>query len=510
MEKEKVEKIIKKMTKDIDKNITLIESEFKNMEYVDYENQSLLHIFVSELYDNNKCLLAIESLLKAGLNPNLCDDFSYNFIQNALYTGYNETFILNIIKLALKNGLDVNHQDSDLDTIVHTAIYSDNYHGKIINIYKLLCDNGFDSNITDHLGKNILETMIKENKFSKNDILEFENEYKKQMNSISDDIKAKRKKVNTLSDKEISEIEKYGTLLNNKEYINTPAIGRDNEMKKIIVTLALEKSTPIIVGESGVGKTALVDQLVYMIKTDNVPSFLNNQLILEMDPASIVAGCKYVGTFEEKMNSVINICKKYNIILFIDEVHTIFGVGSAEGKNNDMASILKRQIDRNNLKVIGTTTKEEYEKYFSSSALKRRFECIEVKEPSLDILYQIIDKVICDNCNNTGYYFENANLKSDIIRIVIEATKEKHRVYNDKMNNPALAISIIDKSFAFAKYYDSSFIDQTHFIESISCCDRIYESVKNNAIPKLEMLSTKKYEQASKILKIDFYKSRKR
>ena len=148
MEKEKVEKIIKKMTKDIDKNITLIESEFKNMEYVDYENQSLLHIFVSELYDNNKCLLAIESLLKAGLNPNLCDDFSYNFIQNALYTGYNETFILNIIKLALKNGLDVNHQDSDLDTIVHTAIYSDNYHGKIINIYKLLCDNGFDSNIT--------------------------------------------------------------------------------------------------------------------------------------------------------------------------------------------------------------------------------------------------------------------------------------------------------------------------------------------------------------------------
>ena len=506
MEREKVGKLVLKMTTDERKNIDLIKREFGTLNYVDYEHQSLLHIFVDGLYNQQKTLYAIKSLLSSGLNPNSLDDFKYNFIQTALYSGYSETFILEIIKESISKDLNVNHQDKDQDTIVHTAIYSDDYHGKIINIYKLLCNYNFDSTLVDHNRRNIVEAMVRENKFANDEIKEVEIEYNKQVKILGGKVKPNRKI--TLSEDEIEEIESIGTLLNIKNYLNMPAVGRDFEMKKLIVTLAQEREIPIIVGESGVGKTALVDQLVYMIKNNQVPNFLIGQLILEINPSDIVSGCEYVGSFEKKMKDVINICKKYNIILFIDEIHTIYGVGSSKGKNNDMASILKKRIDRDHIKVIGTTTKGEYDEYFAEDALKRRFEMIQVPEPKDEVLYQIIDKVLVDYCNNSGFYFKNGDIKANIIRVLMDATREKCRVYNDKINNPALAISIIDKSFAFAKYYDDEYISEKHFIEGLECCDRIYVSVRNNAINRLRNLIGSKNENMCKILKIDFFKKK--
>ena len=126
--KNNIRSLVSKMTDDIQSNIKKIKR----------DNQSILHILVDDKYDETKCFLAIKSLLEIGLSPNLEADYNYNFIQTALYAGYSEKFILNIITESLKHNLNVNHVDGDKDTIMHTAIYSDDYLGEVERIYELL------------------------------------------------------------------------------------------------------------------------------------------------------------------------------------------------------------------------------------------------------------------------------------------------------------------------------------------------------------------------------------
>ena len=512
-----IRELLSNMTQDINSNIKKLRKAFGSLEYTDDDNQSLLHILVDNKYDEEKCFLAIQSLLKVGLSPNLEADFNYNFIQTALYAGYSEIFILNIINEALKYNLDVNHIDSDKDTIVHTAIYSDDYLGEVERIYELLCSNGYDSSKIDHDGRNLIEAMIFQKQYSDSQIERFKKLFnanlggKEQVkptanNNVPNKVETPISVAQTLSEKEISELEKFGKVLNKKNYVVSPTIGREKELKNLMITLAQNKKRPLIVGESGVGKTALVEELVYRIKTGQVPKFLQDKIILEVNPAEVVAGCQYVGQFEENMTKLMKLCEKYDVIVFIDEIHTIYGIGSSKGKDNDMASILKHYIDRTNLKVIGTTTEKEYDEFFSDDALKRRFEKIKVQEPTKEILYQIIDKIISDYFVTTGILFENDNIKSLIVSIILENNKKGHRVYNDIVNNPDLSISIIDKAFAFAQVYDSEFITPEHFIESFEYCDRIYDSSKSQAIAKLKKLDVNVSKPAERILKIDFNK----
>lgn len=162
-----IKKLLSKMTEDVDSNLKKIKKTFGSLEYLDESNQSLLHIFVDDEYDENACFIAIKTLLQSGLSPNLEDEFNYNFIQTALYTGYSEEFILKILEKSLDYNLDVNHVDSDKDTIVHTAIYSDDYLGKVENIYTLLCNNGFDSTKTCSEGRNLVEAMCYQQQYLK-------------------------------------------------------------------------------------------------------------------------------------------------------------------------------------------------------------------------------------------------------------------------------------------------------------------------------------------------------
>lgn len=515
-----IRELLSNMTQDINSNIKKLRKAFESLEYTDDDNQSLLHILVDNKYDEEKCFLAIQSLLKVGLSPNLEADFNYNFIQTALYAGYSEKFILNIINEALKYNLDVNHVDSDKDTIVHTAIYSDDYLGEVERIYELLCSNGYDSSKIDHDGRNLIEAMIFQKQYSDSQIKRFKKLYisnlseKEQAKIIADNnipnkIETSIPVVQTLSEKKISELEKFGKVLNKKNYVVSPTIGRERELKNLMITLAQNKKRPLIVGESGVGKTALVEELVYRIKTGQVPRFLQGKIILEVNPSEVVAGCQYVGQFEENMTKLMKLCEKYDVIVFIDEIHTIYGIGSSKEKDSDMASMLKHYIDRTNLKVIGTTTEKEYDEFFSNDALKRRFEKIKVQEPTKEILYQIIDKVISDYFVTTGILFENDNIKSQIVSIILESTEKGHRVYNDIVNNPDLSISIVDKAFAFAQVYDSEFITPEHFIESFEYCDRIYETSRNQAIARLRNLNPDISKPTSRILKIDFNKNKK-
>lgn len=172
-----------------------------------------------------------------------------------------------------------------------------------------------------------------------------------------------------------------------------PIIGRDDETERLIAILSRKtKNNPCLIGDPGVGKTAVVEGLAERIVNDNVPEILSNKIIVLLDLPSMVAGAKYRGEFEERMKNVMaEASKNTNIILFIDELHTIVGAGSAEGAV-DAANILKPALARGEIRVIGATTAEEYRRNIErDAALERRFQAVNVKEPSPDDAIAILN-----------------------------------------------------------------------------------------------------------------------
>ena len=171
-----------------------------------------------------------------------------------------------------------------------------------------------------------------------------------------------------------------------------PLIGRDAEIERVIQILCRRtKNNPVLIGEPGVGKTAIVEGLAQRIVSGNVPSFLENKRILSLDISLIVAGTKYRGQFEERIKAVMDeIRRSKNVILFIDELHTIVGAGSAEGAM-DASNIIKPALSRGELQCVGATTMNEYRKYIEKdAALERRFQTIKVDAPTVDEAIQIL------------------------------------------------------------------------------------------------------------------------
>lgn len=184
-------------------------------------------------------------------------------------------------------------------------------------------------------------------------------------------------------------LQKYGRNINEavKAGKIDPIIGRDEEIRSITRVLSRKtKNNPVLIGEPGVGKTAIVEGLALRIVKGDVPVSLKNKTIWELDMASLIAGAKYRGEFEERLKNVLNEIKKSEgqIIIFIDEIHTIVGAGNAEG-SMDTSNILKPMLARGEIHVIGATTLNEYRKYIEKDgALERRFQKIIVAEPSVE------------------------------------------------------------------------------------------------------------------------------
>ena len=171
-----------------------------------------------------------------------------------------------------------------------------------------------------------------------------------------------------------------------------PVVGRKNEIERVMQILSRRtKNNPVLIGEPGVGKTAVVEGLAQRISSNQVPELLKNKQIYTLDLAALVAGSKYRGEFEERLKKVMKeIGQRGDIILFIDELHNLVGAGAAEGAI-DAASILKPALARGELQTIGATTLDEYRKYLErDSALERRFQQIRVEEPSIEDTVQIL------------------------------------------------------------------------------------------------------------------------
>ncbi|HED6633115.1 TPA: AAA family ATPase [Campylobacter coli] len=212
------------------------------------------------------------------------------------------------------------------------------------------------------------------------DIKEFQKELQ--------NLRAGRKIESKTSDETLDSLNKFGIDLTAKasEGKLDPVIGREEEIERLMqILIRKTKNNPILLGEPGVGKTAIVEALAQRIIKKDVPKSLQNKKVIALDMSALIAGAKYRGEFEDRLKAVVNeVIKSENIILFIDEIHTIVGAGASEG-SMDAANILKPALARGELHTIGATTLKEYRKYFEKdAALQRRFQPVNVGEPSVN------------------------------------------------------------------------------------------------------------------------------
>ena len=247
-------------------------------------------------------------------------------------------------------------------------------------------------------------------------------------------------------DDNLESLGKFGIDLTQKALENTldPVIGRDDEINAMMqILIRKSKNNPILLGEPGVGKTAVVEGLAQRIISKSVPLSLQNKRLIALDMSALIAGAKYRGEFEERLKNVVNEVKKAgNVILFIDEIHTIVGAGASEG-SMDAANILKPALARGELHTIGATTLKEYRKYFEKdAALTRRFQPINVNEPSINEALQILRGI---KPNLEAHH--NVNITDSAL---IAAAKLSSRYITDRFL-PDKAIDLIDEAAAELK-----------------------------------------------------------
>lgn len=282
--------------------------------------------------------------------------------------------------------------------------------------------------ILDLLNEDTLNDMPKLNVFN-------ENKAPKKDNNAKDN-KQKNNSATPLLDK-------YGRDLNilaQEEKID-PVIGRNREIERVIQILSRRtKNNPILIGEPGVGKTAVTEGLAQRLINGNIPKVLASKRIVSLNMASLVAGTKYRGDFEDRLKKIIDeIIENKNIILFIDEMHTLVGAGAAEG-SMDAANILKPALSRGEIQVIGATTLKEYKKYIEKdSALERRFQTIMVNEPSAEDAISILKGI-----RNKYEKFHCAKITDEAIKA---AVKISQRYITDRFL-PDKAIDLMDEAAA--------------------------------------------------------------
>ena len=286
------------------------------------------------------------------------------------------------------------------------------------------------ANLKEDYFKNILSEFINLDEFTKN----------------LKDLR-KNKKISSKNDDEVNkDLSKYCIDLTQKarDLDLDPVIGRNEEILAMMQTLMRKsKNNPILLGEAGVGKSAIVEGLAQKIAKDEVPDYLKNKKIIMLDLTALIAGSKYRGDFEDRLKKVIDEAKSdKNIILFIDEIHMIVGAGAVEG-GMDAANILKPSLARGEIRTIGATTLKEYRKYFEKdSALQRRFQKVMVEEPNVNQTIHIL--------RGLKEKLEAHHNISILDSALVSAAKLSDRYINDRFL-PDKAIDLIDEGAAGLK-----------------------------------------------------------
>ena len=246
-----------------------------------------------------------------------------------------------------------------------------------------------------------------------------------------------------------------------------PVEGREKEINRIIEILGRRcKNNPLLIGEAGVGKTAIVEWLAYLIEKKEVPINLQNKKIISLDMATLVAGTKYRGEFEERLQRIIKeIASDGEIILFIDEIHTLVGAGGAEGAI-DASNILKPALARGTIKIIGATTTKEYKKNISTDkALSRRFQPVLIQEPTIEETINILNRL-----KNIYESYHHVTINNDIIKYIVELSNK----YINNRHNPDKSLDILDEACSKVS------IKETPIIKNINKLKNKLEEITKN------------------------------
>lgn len=275
----------------------------------------------------------------------------------------------------------------------------------------------------------------------------------------------------------------YAEDLSKKEYVTNPAIARDEEIKKLILVLLSPEKSAVLTGKPGIGKTAIVEGLNYLIQRKEVPNALLNTKIYKINTSSLLGTYTSDGVQDSKLQLLINeIMGKKDIILFIDEIHTL--VTASKNGDVDFLNMLKPGLDRGDIKIIGATTTQEFEEnLLKDKAFLRRFERIEVEEPDQETTVKIlvgttkkIEKATGVRWPYTTWVLEN------VCKFIVNMTSEYKRVYENNSRYPDVSLALLSKCFTYARFENSDIVTFKHIYEAIKNCTSVYSDVVQKEI----------------------------
>lgn len=283
-------------------------------------------------------------------------------------------------------------------------------------------------------------------------------------------------------------LERYGENFTKRVYITNPAIGRDEEIKQLIIILLTPEKSGILVGKPGIGKTAIVEGLGYRIQRGEVPDALKDYSIWKLNTASLIGVMP--GTNEPKITQLLNEIKDTDkLILFIDEIHTLIGTG-VDGGSMDFAQVFKPGLDRGNIKMIGATTTEEYDQYIlRDKAFVRRFQKVELNEPTREENIQILIGTLPKIEIRTGAKLMYTTfIQRKIMEFITDITSEYKRVYEIGSRYPDVSLTIVQQAFSNALFDNRRDVNIIDIKRAIMSSKNIYQDVIRKSMPEFDRI----------------------
>ena len=281
-------------------------------------------------------------------------------------------------------------------------------------------------------------------------------------------------------------LELYGENFQEKDYITDPAIGRDIQIKQMILILLTPDKSVVLVGKPGVGKTATVEGLAYRIQKGDVPDKLKDYQVIRVNTSALMGVDPATG--EAKVNTLIDELKsKSKLILFIDEIHTLIG-----GKDEalDFANMFKPALDRGDIKVVGATTTEEYEHYIlRDKAFVRRFQKVEIYEPTREENIKILMGTLPKIEKRTGAkLIYSPYIQKKIMEFLTDITSEYKRIYEVGSRYPDVSLTLVQEAFSNALFDNRTAVNILDIQNSILHSKNIYPDVIKKSMPEFEKI----------------------
>lgn len=302
-----------------------------------------------------------------------------------------------------------------------------------------------------------------------------------------------------LKQKRINMLQMYGENFQEKQYITNPAIGRDEQIKQLILILLTPEKSAVLTGKPGVGKTATVEGLAYRIQKHEVPDILKDYQVIKLNTSALLGEDPVTG--EAKVQILIEELKNQTkLILFIDEIHTLMG---GSGDALDFANMFKPALDRGDIKVIGATTTEEYERYIlRDKAFVRRFQKVEIFEPTREENIEILIGTLPKIEKKTGAkMMYTAFIQKRMMEFITDITSEYKRIYEIGSRYPDVSLTIVQQAFSNALYDNRSEVNVMDFKKAIMNSKNIYPDVIQKSMPQFDALfadQITEYEEKNK------------